>query len=450
MEIPYVADDASAMSLERLGRTEDIQLSPDNRRIAIAGANEDKILILSIDTAAVWDGGPVRLGNSLELTCSDFQFPHGLFWVDDRTIIVANRNGHVTVIDVPELGVKARQAEICASLIIGTEPIDRVVTPGSVVAYPVFDDVHEIYVCNNYTHYVTRHLVDFTDAPRLLGSRVLLQNGLDIPDGIALGDKRKWIAVSNHNYHRVDLFRNNGGLNPTSPPDGRLTGCEYPHGLRFISDGRLLLLADAGAPHVHIYQCDDGDWSGDRKPVKSLRIMDDEAFRNGQTNPQEGGPKGIDICRDNRILVASCEHRPITFHRIDMAIAELCESLPGAFEPATPKVEPEPLKAVFLSEMEGVRQDGIAIQAALMETRSALTAQQEAHHALSQSHHDLSQTHHTLAQSHHDLAGTHHILVQQHQRLIDHPWREVVLPKCRRMFFSIWPMLTKGLSDKPK
>lgn len=175
MELTYVADDASILALARLGRTEDIQFSPNNRWLAIAGANEDRILILSIDTSAILTGGPVRLEHSLELTCAEFEFPHGLCWLDDGTIAVANRNGLVTVFRISDLLGKTRQAQVAASLVIGEEPVDRIVTPGSVAANRLDDDLYEILVCNNYAHYVTRHLVDLGDSPRILGSQILVQ-----------------------------------------------------------------------------------------------------------------------------------------------------------------------------------------------------------------------------------------------------------------------------------
>ncbi|MFY8113419.1 MAG: hypothetical protein ACOVOC_04345, partial [Rhabdaerophilum sp.] len=69
MELPYQADEAASAALRRIGRTEDIQFSPDNRRLAIAGAKADMILILSVDLGATIDDGPVRLAAPLLLTC---------------------------------------------------------------------------------------------------------------------------------------------------------------------------------------------------------------------------------------------------------------------------------------------------------------------------------------------------------------------------------------------
>ncbi len=48
MQIDYKASDEIRAAIAELGRTEDVQFSPDNRRLAIAGMNEKKILVLDI------------------------------------------------------------------------------------------------------------------------------------------------------------------------------------------------------------------------------------------------------------------------------------------------------------------------------------------------------------------------------------------------------------------
>jgi hypothetical protein len=38
--------------------------------------------------------------------------------------------------------------------------------------------------------------------------------------------------------------------------------------------------------------------------------MSEEAFLHGRHTVQEGGPKGIDIDEDNKLLVTTCESQP--------------------------------------------------------------------------------------------------------------------------------------------
>ena len=85
----------------------------------------------------------------------------------------------------------------------------------------------------------------------------------------------------------------------------------YPHGLRFTEDGRHLVVADAGAPCIHVFAARGGDWSGVHDPIATLEVMDDETFQRGRYNPQEGGPKGLDIDRTSRLLAVTSEHQPL-------------------------------------------------------------------------------------------------------------------------------------------
>lgn len=41
--------------------------------------------------------------------------------------------------------------------------------------------------------------------------------------------------------------------------------------------------------------------------------MDDETFQKGRYNPQEGGPKGLDLHRQSGVLVTTCEHQTLAF-----------------------------------------------------------------------------------------------------------------------------------------
>ena len=75
----------------------------------------------------------------------------------------------------------------------------------------------------------------------------------------------------------------------------------YPHGLRFSRDDRYIFVADAGAPIVHVFKMDYRRWSGKHFPVYELRVMDEKPL-SGPRKPQEGGPKGIDLTSDDRVL----------------------------------------------------------------------------------------------------------------------------------------------------
>lgn len=64
---------------------------------------------------------------------------------------------------------------------------------------------------------------------------------------------------------------------------------------------------------MHVYSCGDQGWHGARTPAASIRVMDEQTFRAGRQNPQEGGPKGIDVDDGMTVLVTTTEHQPLQF-----------------------------------------------------------------------------------------------------------------------------------------
>ncbi|HEY1385429.1 MAG TPA: hypothetical protein VGF43_17525, partial [Dongiaceae bacterium] len=152
---------------------------------------------------------------------------------------------------------------------------------------------------------------------------------LNLPDGVSASRDGSWIAVSNHNTHNVLLYDNTRALHGESVPDGALRCVYYPHGLRFTADGRHILVADAGAPYIHVYAQDGQGWGGVRNPAASIHIMADAVFARGRNNLQEGGPKGLDIDRGGAVLVATSEHQPLVFFDLPALLARV---------PATPEV----------------------------------------------------------------------------------------------------------------
>jgi len=195
---------------------------------------------------------------------------------------------------------------------LGDEANDLLSTPGSVSVVAVGLDLLEIIVCNNYVHHVSRHLVDRRAGYAVIASEILIRDGLAVPDGVAHSPSGRWIAVSNHGHHNVLLFRNDRDLGPVSGPQAVLNTLNYPHGLRFVENGRSILVADAGAPFVHVFRSN-GEWAGDLQPDASIRVLSEESFARGNIDPAQGGPKGIDVTRDGNLMVVSCEEAPFAF-----------------------------------------------------------------------------------------------------------------------------------------
>jgi hypothetical protein len=313
VQIEFSASDDVTKALVELGRTEDVKFSPDNRRLAIAGFTKNKILIVDSCIEETTIRKRVTLSNCITITSPSLRSPHGLCFIDNQTIIVANRDGEAAILTLPQVSDGESIFELSALQTIHANEAQLLKTPGSITASRIGLDLYEVLICNNYAHTVTRHILDARETFRAIRNEILLQKGLAVPDGIAVNSDMSWIAVSNHNTHSVLMFRNDSTLDPSSEPAGILSNVCYPHGVCFTQNNNFVLVADAGAPYVHLYAKTRGDWKGKRDPIASIRTMDDEIFLRGRCNSQEGGPKGLDIANNMTVFVTTCQHQTLAF-----------------------------------------------------------------------------------------------------------------------------------------
>jgi hypothetical protein len=352
--IRFIADEQVHQAIVRIGRTEDVCFSPDGRRIALAGYHSNRVLLL--DFEAEWNGGTPRVTVSrpLEVACAAFAEPHGITWVDDRTLIVGSREGHLAVLRLPNEPHANNTVSLEPIQVIGADGRDLISSPGSLLAVPIGMGLVELLVCNNYVDTVSRHLLDRDNDYAVLASEILLSEGLKVPDGVAQSRTGQWIAVSNHHRRNVLLFRNDAELDRFRPPDGILAGASYPHGVQFSADEKTLIVSDAGAPFVQIFRSPDGDWSGHREPSETIRVMSDDLFVKGFDSPMEGGPKGIDLSRDNRLLVATCKMQRLAF----FDVREHVGAVPSEAGSSASK-EAERARAAMIRHMKVARTTGL-------------------------------------------------------------------------------------------
>ncbi|MBL9050059.1 MAG: hypothetical protein JNK19_08110 [Tabrizicola sp.] len=306
----------SAVVAERistLGRTEDVIFSPDQTRLAIAGYNENRILVIQVEVVTENGAMTVLSDGCVELRCQDFDHPHGISWIDDDTVVIANRGKDVIVLSVPAVSSAGDNVEVEPLLRLSEGSDEIIKSPGSVAVTRLSDEYFDCLVCNNYRNYISRHIIRKRNGFEVVSSLRLFEHGLKVPDSIAISAEGDLVAVSNHHRHRIDVFSNDAGSATHSPPVLSLGGLHYPHGVRFAMDDRLLLVADAGAPLVHVYARGGPSWKAASGPDASIRVIDEESFRRGHKNPEEGGPKGLDTLADGSVLVVSCEEVPIAF-----------------------------------------------------------------------------------------------------------------------------------------
>ena len=318
-QLEFGAGEPVRAALAGLGRTEDLRFSPDNRLLAIAGFTKSRLLILRVDIGHGPGGPRLQLDDFMEITSDGLGNVHGLDFIDDRTLAIANRDGRVSILRLPEGELAGRRCHVRQLRRVKGGYSRLLSTPGSIATRREPNGRVSLFVCNNYSHRVTRHIVDPRWRYLARKNHVILQKGLDIPDGIALSNDGRWIAVSSHGTHDVKLYSAADSLGPDTEPTGVLRNANYPHGLRFTADDRHVVVADAGSPMLHVYDRGAG-WSGSRDPSRSVAVLDDETYRRGRGNIEEGGPKGLDIDRSNTIAAVTCEEQILAFFALSSVL----------------------------------------------------------------------------------------------------------------------------------
>lgn len=312
-EIEIVASDKIKAALKCIGRTEDVKLSPDNRRLALATYFENKIGLIDIEIEASRRPKTVSLSHMVEITTPDLAQPHGVSFLDQDTLAVANRSGAVSILKLPPRGTgEGRLAGRTLRTVRGGL-LHRLRTPGSVWSGPLGQGLHEMFVCNNHANRVTRHVLDAREDFRVRRNEVLLSKWLTTPDGIAVDRERRWIAVSNHGSHGVFMFEMTQNLKRRSRPHGILRYSDYPHGLCFTPDGRYIIVALSGSKNVHVYAKTAEGWHGEHEPINAVRTMSTETFLRGRIDHRDGGTKGVDVDNDMRLLAVTSEFQTLAF-----------------------------------------------------------------------------------------------------------------------------------------
>ena len=351
-----------ADALARLGRTEDINFSPDGKRLAIAGYHANSLLILDIEHAGSGLNLRIAATDYLEVSSAMFKSPHGVHWIDDATLIVANRSGGVQIYALPPCDPVVKSVVLQPVAQISKLNFRHLHTPGSVSVFPRTRNEIEVLVCNNYSHRVSRHHLERGNDFKFHAHETYLQSGLRIPDGVAHSPDGRWIAVSNHARKCINVFDASKQLDANSEGSARLVGISYPHGLRFSLGGHFMITADAGEPFVHVFQKNGEGWEGDIMPVASIRVMDDEVFARGRIHPdkhiginrEEGGPKGIDLWGESGIMAVTCEEEPLAFFDVSPLLQREGPVPIGAKREIT-QWDPEPQAGLLERSLQAVR-----------------------------------------------------------------------------------------------
>lgn len=340
-QIGFEAPENVREVIASLGRTEDVRFSPSNRRLAVVGHFTHKIAVFDVAIDPLRNPKSIIITGVTEISSSDLKSPHGIDFIDDNRIIVANRGGEACIFQVP-----LRAMGHCELRPFAVLKFNEISSPGSVAVSRTERGSYEALICNDYVNKVTRHRFDVGEQCSIKDDTVLLKKWIQFPDGICVSSNREWIAVSNHDTHAIFLYKNDASLNALSAPDGVLRHY-YPHGLRFTSGDRLLAATSAGSPYVNLYEAPDSDWRGVRKPTLSLKVLTNEEYLRARISREDGGPKGIDISNTMDVLAMTCEQHPLAFFDLGAILKDA--SLRNSFASSQP--EPTFSSSSFLSDV---------------------------------------------------------------------------------------------------
>lgn len=303
--------------LVRLGRVEDATFSPSNDRLALACLDRNTIAVAELAITGHSDVPAVAISRIEEFSSPTFHSPHGVDFVDDEHLMVANRYGRVDAVRVPRRPTSSSSSEPVPLTPMDLDSFDVLKRPGAIRIVRSATGRTEALVCDNKRSVVTKHALLLAPL-RVASSQLLLRRLLDFPDGIAVSRDEEWIAIANHDAHVVLVYHWSASLAEGSEPDAVLRGTIYPHGLQFTPDGRRLIVADSGRPYVNIYERHGDSWSGVGYPDACLQVMSDEIYALGRDH-ESRGPKGVAIDDSGRVLTVTFERCPMAF--FDLAIA---------------------------------------------------------------------------------------------------------------------------------
>jgi hypothetical protein len=314
-------------------RTEDIQFSPSGRVLAIV-ATSGSIILFAVDTAC----HPVQISRHAELHSPSLSSPHGVDFLAEDVIAVANRSGWVTFYRVLNVAMWEDRMMVepihdmdCAWF--GRKGSTRLVDGRAVLCGPgaVRADGKQLIVACNNSSTVTMHPYRLQQGTVETGDgAIIAQTGLEIPDGVALSRDGRWLAVSEHHHRCIMIYRYADKTRTCVLRDAEL---HHPHGLCFDATGRTLYVADAGAPYVHAF-VGGLEWnkSTDRSTFKLAAVEADAFRKTKEATPEEfraleGGIKGMDVDPSGRVLATTCQHQILRFFETGPIAASSADTL---------------------------------------------------------------------------------------------------------------------------
>lgn len=317
-------------------RTEDIRFSPSGRILAVV-ATSGNIYLFAVDTSS----RPIQVTKHAILHSANLASPHGIDFVSEDVVVVANRSGWITFYRIPDVKIWQDNMNIEPIHEMGSEWFGskgstrksngRMVNcgPGSI---RVRD--RQLFVCCNNRSSVTAHPFTLRKEKIETGEgTIVAQKELEIPDGLSLSRDGKWIAVGDHEYRRITIYRSADQLPLCELRDPELS---HPHGICFDPTGQALYVADAGERGMHVFVSADEWATSMNRSSFTIPAVEQEAFRKTKDSVAEkyraleGGIKGVDVDSTGRILATTCQNQMLRFFESEL-VAGVGRSSTGRF-----------------------------------------------------------------------------------------------------------------------
>lgn len=318
MKLTYTTSDEIRKRIGKIGRTEDVNISPDNHSFILADFLDDKLHQFSYRLRNGNDHR-IEITNYCQITSAAIKKPHGVCFLDNHRIVVCNRSGGVSIFSLPNIDDEICTLNLEPEKVISGDGLltAKVTTPGSVHPLQISENSYRIFICNNHRHTITSHDIELNDRIKVANNGILIENSLRFPDGISISPDGRWIAISNHDYGQVALYENNSSLNKHTPPSETLDGPVCPHGICFNSDDGKLVVTDAATQYIYIYESENGNWGKVIRSPRAVKLLDDDTFYYGKTGLKDGGVKGIAIDKSNSILITTHRMEVLGFYNLE-------------------------------------------------------------------------------------------------------------------------------------
>lgn len=310
--LSYQASDEVLQTINQIGRTEDIILSADHTRLALAAFLENRIYILDIDFASP----EIRITGVRVLVSENLKEPHGVAFLGNDHLVVCNRAENVSVFRIPEASNSGEPIPPIAFISSRGIFSTKVRTPGSVAAYEVASNEYRILVSNDQWHFVSAHKITLGPSVLIEHEGVLLENELQIPDGVSISADHQWIAVSNNTEGEVLIFENTPDLNRMTSAVARLQGVVCPHGLDFDAHGNVYV-ADAASPYLHFFKMPSDGWKGQHLKSRPILLLERDTFYKARFASREGGIKWLHVHKAKHILMTTHQHGVLEFYDLN-------------------------------------------------------------------------------------------------------------------------------------